>query len=96
MENLRGNTCKITAQTDKICGNKSKMCKTVKNLRPKNVLFALSLFFKMSKSVDNYIYKYSLNHLNHHRSKWSGFSEKKRPSMVRFGKNLVLYKEYYL
>ena len=53
----------------------------------KIVFSALFLFLKFPKSVKNHDYKYFLNYFNHHRSKWSGLSEKKRPSKVRFGKN---------
>ena len=60
-----------------------------------NVFSALSVFFNISMTVESHIYKLYLNNLNHHRSKWSGFSEIKTPSIVRFNEKYVLYNEYY-
>ena len=49
-------------------------------------IFALFLFLNISKSAENHNSKNSLNNLHHHSSKWPGFSEKKRYSVVRFCK----------
>ena len=51
-----------------------------------NAFFALSLFLDISKPVENHISKSYLNNFHQHRSKWPDFSEKKRPSMIRFDK----------
>ena len=51
------------------------------------VFSALPVYFSISNPVESHIYKYSLNNLHHHRSKWSGFTAKKTPSIVGFDEN---------
>ena len=81
------NCVKLQPKWTKSLEMTANFVKQFKKIIKKIVFSALSLIFKISKSVKNHDYKYFLNYFNHHRSKWSGLSEKKRPSKVRFSKN---------
>ena len=52
-----------------------------------NVFSALSVYFNISNTGENHIFKSFMNNFNQQMKKWSDFSEKMTPSIVRFGEN---------
>jgi hypothetical protein len=46
-----GSSCKMTAPTDKICGNKSKICMTSRNYLFFNVFFPIFQFLRYLTKV---------------------------------------------